>query len=162
MAQKSNSIAKYDPVALASYVASIPNEEYREIAFEVGITGIVQNVIAKGDAYKEILVACSPLNERYYELCLRSVIGGLYEHGSPQKEYKKVLALCEDANVAEHNARPKCYLHAAVRLRRFYVPENIPSICREFPGEFEEQCLRDSRPQGLRIEPGRGGANPAS
>jgi hypothetical protein len=140
MAQKSSFYADQKPLLLQAFVGSIKDVQLRKLAFDVGITGIVQSVIANGSEYKQIINSCEGLNAEFYTLCVKGIVGGLYEHGEPQQEYKKALIFCAEPSIAAHNNSNTCYLETALRLRRFYSPAQVQKICTEFPKEYQLVC----------------------
>lgn len=145
MAQKIDAVANFDPRQLLDIVSVIPQEKYRLMALRVGIAGIVQNVIWRDRGIENLLTSCSALSSDVYELCVRSVIGGLFEHGLPQGEYKRALATCQSSSVVDYGGMKVCYDAIASRLKRFYAPEVRMSVCHKFPEEFADMCMERVR-----------------
>lgn len=145
MAMKSDRTSEYNAQNLARVVKEQVPARYREIAFEVGIAGIVQNVITTPGAYQDLLTQCTTLETGLYQPCVGSVINGLYEHGEPQEEYKKALAVCSDSSIRE-DQEEFCYKTVARRLERFYTPERVVEICKEFPDAYQNQCTSLNQP----------------
>lgn len=143
MAQKLDGLAERDPVKLASIVERIPDERLRNMSFQVGIAGIVQNTILEEEASARILSACATLDEEFFKGCLGSYINGLYEHGAPQKEYIRALDLCQLDVIVSGGYASQCYSLVSERLQRFYTPDEQKRICELFPKEFREVCTRD-------------------
>lgn len=135
MAQKLDGLAERDPIKMAKIVAPIKNTALRTMAFQVGIAGIIQNVIQSGGQYA-VLEQCQKLPEDLYTECLRSVLHGLFEHGLPQQEYVQALEVCKALQANQSS----CFDDVSQRLRRFYTVEKSLAICNEFPTEFQESC----------------------
>lgn len=144
MAQKIDYVAQLNPQLLVPIVQKVP-QEYALMAFNVGVAGIVQNVIANPGGYQNMLAQCATLNSTFAQPCLISVVKGLFEHGEPQEEYKKALLVCTDPIVTE-GEKKYCYEAVADKLDRFYVPERVREICGEFPLAYREACLAANEP----------------
>lgn len=140
VAQKLDSVSVFQPAKMIEVVSVLPNKDDQLMAFGVGMAGIVQQSIATEGGYQEVLASCTGISETFYPQCVGSIVGGLFEHGEPQKEYQKALRFCEDPIIAERQVTKLCYEQAAARLPRFYTREKITSICREFPAAYREIC----------------------
>ena len=141
MAQKIGGlIAHNDPVELAAVAATATKKEFADLAFSVGIAGIIQQTIVDGNGYDYVLSRCEALSSDLFHLCLESAVWGLYEHGLPQEEYKNALSLCEEPAVLARGEQGFCYEKTAARLPRFYTKERIQSICDEFPEPYQPLC----------------------
>jgi hypothetical protein len=149
MAQRVPRIAGDDPQKIMGFVAHAPTEALKEISFSVGIAGVIQDEITKGSGYGTTLTQCDALNATFYDLCVDSIVWGLYEHGEPQHEYVKALAFCSDPAVAAHGEAQSCYQHVADRLPRFYTPAKIKEICTEFPPQYRNLCLKIDPKSGV-------------
>jgi len=143
MAQKIGNIARNDPVALYAIAGTAETQEFADLAFVVGIAGVIQQVIANEDGYLPVLERCGTLSDGVFHRCVESIVWGLYEHGSPQIEYKEVLSLCREPVIQEHGETDFCYEKAADRLSRFYTAEHIKSICAEFPEAYATRCEKE-------------------
>ena len=142
MAQKLDGLAKHDPRQIYALVARIPSEEMRELSFQVGVAGVIQNVIGESDGYTKALEQCAGLPAQdYYKKCLLSIVHGLFEHGEPQREYVKALDVCILPSVKEKGLEEFCYQAIAVRLPRFYTDDYIHFICTEFPESYRHFCI---------------------
>lgn len=140
MAQKLDSVSGRDPVLLAQIARTARTEELAHVAFGVGIAGVIQQTIANDQGYERTLDGCTALNDTFLQMCMESVVNGLFEHGSPQKEYEKALEFCAETRVKEHRAEATCYKAIANRLSRFYDEATMASICREFPRDLQAVC----------------------
>jgi len=141
-AMKLEPITGDNPVAAAKYVQSIGNTELREIAFGVMIAGMMQRQ-APLDGYGAVIQSCLSITDAsLVNICVRSAINGMMEHGSPGTEYKKILLVCDSKEIAEAGQAGHCYRTLAARLSRFYEPEKKRSICEEFPEVYKEECIQ--------------------
>jgi hypothetical protein len=136
MAQKLDRLAAHDPVRLADIVAGISDTHLRELSFSVGIAGVVQNVILQG-GQRQAIERCRTLSDAYYLACMQSIVHGMFEHGSPQREYVEALNLC--AEVPSDTA--ECYRAVAGWLPRFYTPDERLAVCAQFPAEYKDACI---------------------
>lgn len=148
MAQKIDSVSDRDPILLARIARTARTEELTHVAFGVGIAGVIQQTIADGQGYEKTLDGCVELDETFLPMCIESIVHGLFEHGSPQKEYEKALEFCADQRVDEHGVEEACYRAVATRLPRFYDEATITVICREFPHDFRVSCESLGNPAG--------------
>ncbi len=141
MAMKLDGIAQLDVQALAALSEAAPRKEFSKMAFQVGVAGIIQNVLTKQDGYQKVLAACAKLEDPLRGDCIHSVIAGLFEHGEPLSEYKKALSACAEKVVIESDMETACYTAVAKRLRRFYSLERSTAVCEEFPRDRVEKCI---------------------
>ncbi|PIR83790.1 hypothetical protein COU18_02280 [Candidatus Kaiserbacteria bacterium CG10_big_fil_rev_8_21_14_0_10_51_14] len=148
MAQKLDSVSGRDPVLLAQIARMARTEELARVAFGVGIAGVIQQTIANDQGYEKTLDGCVELDDTFLPMCIESVAHGLFEHGSPQREYEKALEFCAETRVDEHGVEETCYRAVATRLPRFYDEATISAICREFPRDFQASCESLSKSAG--------------
>lgn len=155
MAQKLDRASGLDPVKLSALADQGKRKDLQDMAFRVGIAGVVQQVIVQENGFASVLARCTELPQGRFNDCLKSVINGLYEHGSPQEEYKKALSACTQESVAYRNAESLCYETVALRLPRFYGNERIAQICPEFPQEHRGLCesMMEDREQHEPVRP---------
>jgi hypothetical protein len=140
MAQDTDSIADENAGNLVSVVQVLP-PDLRQMAFGVGITGIVQQIVDNGDGYGDAYAQCSTLKDPYFTTCVLSIVGGLFEEGDPQKEYVKPLAFCENPGLAGNSSAEKaCYTRLSQELPRFYNSSTIGQICPQFPEAYRSLC----------------------
>ncbi len=139
-AQKLDGMADRDPIKLNAITSKIQDERLRNLAFQVGIAGIVQNTIMDDLAAQRILGACAQLDDDLHAMCLTSYIHGLFEHGAPGEEYKRPLEVCALETVHSAGLEDQCYEAISQRLSRFYAPSDRPRICGELPREYREMC----------------------
>lgn len=140
MSQKLDKPSNLDPVKLAALTRQAITPALGEMAFKVGIAGIVQQIIADGTEYRDLVDRCGELSDNYFSICMESVSHGLFEHGEPQKEYEKALDACHAPAVAAHDAVKDCYDTVSKRLPRFYSDEKIDEICAHYPTPYQEFC----------------------
>lgn len=145
MAQKLDFAADLDAQKLRALVSVAPNHLLERLAFQVGIAGFVQQRVAKDDGYTYVLKQCNQMNDPWHLYCIESLVNGLYEHGEPQYEYERPLALCRDPLINSNEAGQElCYAKTAERMPRFYAPEKIEKVCQLFPAEYTELCHKQS------------------
>lgn len=145
--QKLDRLSGRDPVRIAEIVQHAPTEKIRRSSFEVGVAGIIQQTIADERGYEETLARCALLDDPLFMSCMKSILRGLFEHGAPQEEYKKVLVFCEDAYIAARGQTKACFWFTAESFIRFYTPEKALELCTTFPEAYRDICA-------LRIEKG--------
>lgn len=140
MAQKIPGYTNNNPMEVQTFISQIANKKYRDMAFQVGVAGIISSVLTEGSAYIHVSTLCDGLDDTHYSSCVDSVIAGLYEHGEPQEEYKKALVFCSEDPIAAHHKLDFCYQTVALRMPRFYSPRQIVGICKEFPLPYQHYC----------------------
>jgi hypothetical protein len=140
MAQKVDKPSELDPVKLAAIAMGIVYPEYTQVVFDVGIAGIMQQVIAEGDRYKDVLASCVSLEERFSRACIESAVHGLYEHGEPQREHERAQEACRHEGVRGGPLEEACYTAVSGSLLRFYPKEKALSICEGFPEAYARAC----------------------
>ncbi len=145
MAQKLDSASGMDPKQMVRLVRAIPETKLQHLAFGVGIAGVIQQDVANRGGYRDIFEKCRTLDDTYYELCIKSIVAGLFEHGNPQEEYVTALVFCAETSIADRGLDNRCYTTIAERLPRFYGDEKILRVCNEFPQAYREECKRFTR-----------------
>lgn len=142
MAQKLDRVSGYDPVKLYQIAARAGDDEEAQTSFSVGIAGIVQHYVNDGNGYESTLTACLKLNDQYLDVCVRSIIHGLFEHGDPLLQYKKPLHMCSDVRIGNRRMTKSCYENVMVGIRRYFGEEKRKLICDEFPENARQYCVR--------------------
>ncbi len=145
MAQKIDKASGWDPVRMERIVDQIADTDLRRMAFQVGIAGLVQNTIVQ-HGEEDIITKCATLNESTREACIGAVVHGLFEHGMPQEEFQRPLALCALPSIQESGKQSFCYGNIVYHLERFYTPERALELCYKFPADFREACLMKIAP----------------
>lgn len=139
MSQKISAIS-LNPIDIYSVAKTAPTKELADLAFFVGTGGIIQSTIIDGNGYSDVLENCNSLPDDAFHICVESTVWGLYEHGEPQEEYKRVLDFCKEPVITERGEADFCFEKAIDRLPRFYSASRITSICKEFPEAYTSQC----------------------
>lgn len=128
------------PLKAAEYVGSIASTTLRHVTFGVMVAGMMQRQ-APLNGYETIIIECENIIDyELFHLCVRSAVNGMMEHGSPGKEYEKILPLCTREVLRERLASEYCFEVLANRLSRFYSSEKKQEICSLFPDEYRGKC----------------------
>lgn len=147
MAQKLDNASGRDPLRMEQIVNQISDTDLRLMAFQVGIAGLVQNIIVQ-HGEEDIITQCATLNESMRKACTQSVVHGLFEHGTPQEEYQRPLEMCALPSIQNTGDQSFCYATTAGYLKRFYTPERSLELCKKFPDDFREACEKKTRTSG--------------
>ncbi len=139
MAQKLDYASERDPVRMERITNQISDTSLRLMAFQVGIAGLVQNIIVQ-HGEEDIITKCATLNESTREACIEAVVHGLFEHGMPQEEFQRPLELCALSSIQNTGKQSFCYATIVNHLKRFYTPERSLELCKKFPTDFREAC----------------------
>ncbi len=120
--------------------ASGVKEEYRDSATLNAASIVVQRLRREptGTVPKEAVAVCGPLPESQRVACVRGLVDGVIEHGSPQNQYKEVLALC-DADIGVL-AEP-CYERLVQNISTFYSGALLESACGSLPEAYRSRCI---------------------
>ena len=142
MAQKiAGLVSDSDPVEIAEFISSVESDELRKMSFTVAVAGVMQSVAALGpDGYMPVLERCVLLSDDLLGACLRSVANGLFEHGSPQEEYKEAVGFCHSPIVQATSVSEVCWRTVGAKLYRFYPSNKREDICRSFPLVYRHYC----------------------
>jgi hypothetical protein len=105
-------------------VASITVQRLRKLSFEV--------------LQKETIDVCGTLPQQERVACIRGLVDGLIEHGSPQDPYEDSLALC-GASIGVLQA--PCYQRLVQNISRTTPAEMIESTCRRMPESYYKKCV---------------------
>ena len=129
-----------EPLNAEVFVRSIPDKILREMSFGVMIAGMMQRQ-APLNTYQDVIDGCVKVSDsKLFKVCIRSSVNGMMEHGSPGKEYIKILPICKEASLMKREGTKICYETLARRLSRFYPPEKKDEICGEFPDAYRSFC----------------------
>ncbi|MEK7505585.1 MAG: hypothetical protein AAB597_01675 [Patescibacteria group bacterium] len=141
LGQKLEPVIKDNPLVAERLVAPIEDKGLRETAFGVMVAGMMQRKVPLGEE-KKILDSCLKIGDQaLFRVCILSLANGMMEHGSPGKEYQRVLFVCSDSRLEERGIGGFCYDTLALRLSRFYAPEKKLRICGLFPADRTESCV---------------------
>ena len=131
-------IAKGDFTKAAEYMLDISDVQYRGRAVQY-LAGIyaVEHV---GDSSVEVLAkACHSLARVYQADCHIGSVRGLYEHGTPGKEYLQVYKYCAYSGFSPGET-DACYKEALSNLSNSYGTEHMQNACGEAPKHFQHYC----------------------
>lgn len=138
--QKLDHIARRDVMELWRVANKIKDRDEASVVFRVAMAGAVQQTIADG-TYIGLTKKCLLAGPQVENMCIESIVNGLFEHGSPRKEHDKALAFCMEEWLNDAQ-RTQCYTAVATRLLRFHTREDADDDCRDFPKEYQSMCLR--------------------
>jgi hypothetical protein len=126
---------------IIQYALAIKNEHHRLVALKEAVSFYVQ--ILKWDQ-KDVSVTdmnvCALSARNATEGCVRGLIGGVYEFGSPGRQYQEALAVCSHGELND-NLRGLCYDEVIQLAGYFYKPELVTRICSEIPNEYARACM---------------------
>lgn len=132
------------PLTAAAYVMRIHDSDTRIMTFGVMVAGMMQRR-APLNTYEAIAHECVQITDMdLFTHCIVSSANGIMEHGTPGKEYEKVLSLCALPDLEDRDGTGACYGALARRLTRFYPQEKKGVICNEFPKSYREMCYAQS------------------
>lgn len=132
------------PLKAAEYVSQITDRDIRIMTFGVMVAGMMQRR-APLDTYTPIIDECMEVEDSdLFTHCIVSSANGMMEHGSPGKEYEKVLTLCRIPGLEARGGQESCYRALAHRLSRFYPEQKKVAICSEFPEKYRNICSAES------------------
>lgn len=141
LGQQVGQIIGTSPIKAASLAAGIPNKDQKSLTFGVMVAGIMQSQTAL-DQYEAVMRECAQIaDEGFFSTCVTSVANGMMEHGSPGKEYEKVLDVCSAPELTSRDGTRICYDTLAKRLMRFYPHAESVTICRRYPSEYRNACF---------------------
>lgn len=87
---------------------------------------------------KETVAVCGPLPQKESTACVRGLVDGLIEHGSPQDEYKDSMALCGSTIGA---LQKPCYERLVQNVSRSGSEETMENICDRVPESYYKNCM---------------------
>lgn len=131
---------KDDPEKAVDMVQSITDPQLREVALGVMVAGMMQRQ-APLDGYKAVFESCTRIeNNELFRVCIYSAASGMMEHGSPGKEYEKLVPTCALPILDVREGSRICYRSFFARLSKFYPPEKKASICKLVAEKYQEEC----------------------
>lgn len=140
LGQRLSAVIEDDPRKAVSIVRTIQDRTIREMVMGVIVAAIMQRAAPLQEEGR-VLSQCSEIgDEALFDVCLRSSLHGIMEHGAPQKEYMQALRYCAHPLIAQRGKDTGCYEGLARRLPRFYDSEQRAAICKKFPDP--EVCTR--------------------
>ena len=145
MAQRLDSISSHDPVKTLATLSEEKDVKLKEMAFQVGVTGMMQS-LSGTDKHYEVLSRCELLDAHWFPLCIQSIVAGLFEHGEPLQEYVPALTLCADPRIAARGADRDCWRVVGKKLQRFYGQDKIDRVCTsvQIPAKYVSVCTGKS------------------
>jgi hypothetical protein len=138
-AQKLDKPSQFSPVRLHEVMQRerIP-QPFEQAVFAIGMAGMLQPLAGSGEGIDEFASECELLPGEYRTWCIRSVVGGLYEHGIPQEEYKAPFAFCAKKQSSEDAST--CWDAATKRAVKFYGHDASVRLCETIPEEYRGLC----------------------
>jgi hypothetical protein len=138
-AQKLDKPSQFSPVRLHEVMQRerIP-QPFEQAVFAIGMAGMLQPLAGSGEGLEEFASECEQLPGSYRTWCIRSIVGGLYEHGVPQEEYKAPFAFCESKQSGD--IALQCWDAATKRAVKFYGHDKSVRLCETIPEEYQNLC----------------------
>jgi hypothetical protein len=137
-AQKLDRVANFSPVRLYEVIQEerVP-KAFQQAVFSVGMPGMLQPLAGSGEGVGELASECHLLKGEYRDWCITSIVGGLYEHGIPQEEYKAAFNFCKEQ---PSETAPVCWKAATLRAVKFYGHDGAVRLCKTIPEEYHRFC----------------------
>lgn len=126
-AQKLDSVSGFDAKRMGDIVYALPRPDLHGWIMSTGMAGLVQH--DPGSDQLDILFGCREVHESLFDACLGGLVGGLSEHGPPQKEYEYAANFCEQDALTDQE-RTTCYWVLDAQLARFRADDEVVSMCQ--------------------------------
>ena len=136
MAQKQG--IDMDVVAAAKLADSIGDEDLARVVFIVTVSGMMQLGVATEIQY-DFILACREVPDYLKENCIKSITGGMMEHGNPGEEHIKLLEFCQ-SDILLSDERSICFDSLLEKMARFNADEFIYDFCEAEDNEFRKYC----------------------
>lgn len=88
---------------------------------------------------EDVIRACRSTQERLTYPCIRGIVYGMLEHGTPGEEYKDALEFCA-SNEMITDERTVCLKAALSGLEGWYSKEKALTICNSISQEYQQFC----------------------
>jgi hypothetical protein len=102
--------------------------EFYPTAFGTLIGGLIQN--NPDEAGVALLAECRVLDKQYLRPCIRSIVGGQFEHGTPGAEYDIPQQFCTDEPMDDVE-QTYCLEMFTQKLHRFRSEAEIADLCHD-------------------------------
>lgn len=120
------------------YVEPIADQQLAQMVLDVAATTITQRYILDAD-HSRFIDQCRALGERWSEVCILGIAGGLMAHGEPEVEYVKAGRYCASPKLSEA-VRAACFSHIQGYFRSYYAGEKLAGVCREMEKNYGQKC----------------------
>ena len=113
-----------------SFTTLIAEPAYRAIAVQA-LAGVVysqQTYVSMSDA----VAACKKISGSYQESCIRGLVNGIMEYGTPGSEYKDALSFCASAGLSGPY-KNICMNQIVVLAVGIYSPAQQGLVCKSVP-----------------------------
>jgi hypothetical protein len=97
-------------VLVKRFIDPVADIKQKQYILGFAVPSIVEATVS-GDDISGLTASCMELDVSLRSTCISSVVGGLFAHGIPGEEYKKVFELCASPLV-EPIERKACYAHS--------------------------------------------------
>lgn len=87
----------------------------------------------------EAIETCRSVQKRLFTSCLRGLVHGILEHGSPDAEYQEAISFCRSAILTE-GERDTCMEYALSNLTGWYSREKANQICSGVEEKYRHYC----------------------
>jgi len=119
------------------FVKNIQDPDYAWHAMH-GLSSATASFRTGGD-YTDIISTCKTLNNRLREVCFGAFVGGIIEHGPPEREYLVALDFCKTSGITASDASA-CYQAVQGYSWHRYSLEKYEEVCKLIEKEHEKIC----------------------
>ncbi len=127
--------------AIVGFVNTIQDLHYRSVALHEAVSYYIQILkLSQKSLSPEEATVCELPTAELKESCMSGFVGGIFELGLPDQQYKEALQLC-NADTLPADLRPLCFSALLVNSTYYYTADIVRKICQNVPQEYRgSQC----------------------
>ncbi|MCE9541471.1 hypothetical protein K8R03_02830 [Candidatus Kaiserbacteria bacterium] len=134
-------LANHDLKGMVAFGNTITNQKYRALAIHEAVSFYIQ--ILKWDQKQlqpEQVRVCELPTAELRDSCVSGLVGGIFEFGSPGKQYIEAENLCS-AETFPAGLRDSCYATIQLLSEYYFEPDVLHTVCGQIPEKYRKsQC----------------------
>ncbi len=127
--------------AIIAYTDAIKDQEMRLVAMKEAVSYYIQLLkhAERSLSVDEMNLCGSQPTDVLRDGCVRGLVGGVFEFGSPGQQYTEALNVCNNGTLAD-GLRGPCFSEVVVLTQYYFKPDVITRVCDDIPGEYASAC----------------------
>lgn len=131
MGQKMDTVSNFDIEKAMEVLNRVPDKQFIPMLLENSIGGFLQTTLVNNAEF-DYMEKCVTFEGELERECIKGIVSGLFEHGDPGDEYKKVIAVCTQ-DYLEESHKNICFTELETRFAKFYSNAEREVVCDDQP-----------------------------
>ena len=141
IAAKLDTILNWDIRGLPAYVDTIGDDKLKRLVVWVVPSVMMAKNILDDDHSQYVEECRESFSGLLRRICWGGSILGFFQHGEPEKQYKKILNFCNSSAWKTGDERVFCWGEGLRQMRQNYSLDKVKEICPSVPEKYRFLCL---------------------